>query len=126
MGLVLGKQGHSLGGVERKPSSCKLHGFHKWRGCEACRPKHLEHLKHLQSGTRLQLFSCCRLLLCKSIPGPGSLSLTGYAPCLPLSARAGRHPLAEMVVESYIPFSTHMQEDRGRLQVVSGACARCP
>lgn len=50
------------------------------------------------------------------------MPLVGCGPRFTVSAPAGRHPLAEMVVESYIPFTTHMEENRGRLQVVSGAC----
>lgn len=30
---------------------------------------------------------------------------------------AGRHPLTEMVVDSYIPNDTHMSESEGRAQV---------
>ncbi|GLI68660.1 hypothetical protein VaNZ11_013136, partial [Volvox africanus] len=37
-----------------------------------------------------------------------------------LSIVNGRHPLAETVVETYIPFTTIMHQDRGRLQVVTG------
>ncbi|GLC72308.1 MutS protein msh5 [Pleodorina starrii] len=32
----------------------------------------------------------------------------------------GRHPLAETVVDTYIPFTTHMRPHSGRLQVVTG------
>ncbi|EFJ43102.1 hypothetical protein VOLCADRAFT_43462, partial [Volvox carteri f. nagariensis] len=37
-----------------------------------------------------------------------------------LSIVNGRHPLAETVVDTYIPFTTTMHQDSGRLQVVTG------
>lgn len=33
---------------------------------------------------------------------------------------AGRHPLAEILVDSFIPNDTHMGADAGRLHVITG------
>ena len=35
----------------------------------------------------------------------------------------GRHPLAELVVDTFIPNSTSMSVGRGRVQVITGQCS---
>jgi hypothetical protein len=41
-------------------------------------------------------------------------------PPFPRRISPGRHPLAETVVERYIPFTSTMSTDRGRLQIITG------
>lgn len=36
--------------------------------------------------------------------------------------KPGRHPLTEMIVDAFIPNDTHMNEDQGRIQVITGKC----